>query len=796
VPRAFAESVRWRDKTHFTDRTLELFNRIGVSTEISPFTLLIELSASVDHPWNAQLIHRNLIKKAMPQRDAFWTVEINSATHNERHPIWRLIDWCLRGQGSSVAEETQKLCALTLCWCLTSSGRRVRDSATKALTSLFLARNDLFRWVVAAFDDVDDLYVWERIFAAAYSACCLDRAPVRLEDYATVTMESVFGKRPVLENILLRDYASGIIELAASGNALPKGIARSSSRPVFDSPIPKLTVTEAQLKRDALRADDNAILNSCTGFTGDFGIYTISHAVGRFSAVPLSKPIPYTRQEIFHQFEQQVAATPVLRAKAWEQLRNLLQPKLEIAFSTTKASDRTKDEGARRTREVTKIKAAGTRFLSLLSPSEQQRFWSDAAEYIGLEVKNKRMDPLTIDVSAARRWVARRAYAIGWTKKLFPKDVDSRDSGSRARPSLERIGKKYQWLALQQLLCSLADNYWMHREWGSGAKVYETSVDIGFFRDIDPTILEEIPTRSDVVRDAWALAPAIHFKPHEQLPSTKWPFPGSANAALSQLIYKADSEGHRWLTLYDYRYKSAEYRKKGNLSTNLRHEEFRFVLSVLVNKAHVADLVAYITTKKKIDIHDWNPPEFTDGPYLHETPWRSTWKHQQWKGDGWITPKGLPVAFPVYDYRWESHLDASLPDGASRLVPAPWLIQECGLVAIRETPGTYADGSGAAYFMSLRVKDDGTAAMVDATRFEDYLNKRSLSCVWLYLTERNVWPTADIEGIVRRRSEGICWTRDGKLQATTWNCEERKWPRKSPVVRKKPKLVRRRLRKN
>ena len=67
---AFWQSLRWRDKEAFAERTLRLFN--GFSDGYRRAALLIELSASIDHPWNAHLIHQTLIRRKMPDRDKFW----------------------------------------------------------------------------------------------------------------------------------------------------------------------------------------------------------------------------------------------------------------------------------------------------------------------------------------------------------------------------------------------------------------------------------------------------------------------------------------------------------------------------------------------------------------------------------------------------------------------------------------------------------------------------------------------------------------------------------------------------
>jgi hypothetical protein len=140
---AFAESVRWRHFSAFSDRTLELFNRLTLR---DPYrrSLLIELSASIDHPWNAELIHANLLRKRMPEHDSLWTQQMASAVQNPSHPIYRVIDWCLNGQSQRVERETQRLCALVLTWCFALPNRPIRDCATKAFTQILLLRKDIF----------------------------------------------------------------------------------------------------------------------------------------------------------------------------------------------------------------------------------------------------------------------------------------------------------------------------------------------------------------------------------------------------------------------------------------------------------------------------------------------------------------------------------------------------------------------------------------------------------------------------------------------------------------------------
>jgi hypothetical protein len=69
-----------------------------------------------------------------------------------------------------------------------------------------------------------------------------------------------------------------------------------------------------------------------------------------------------------------------------------------------------------------------------------------------------------------RAWVANRALSFGWTAERFPGNryLSGRsEQGGR----IERIGKKYQRIAMMELLARLADNFWIKPQWDSGAAV-------------------------------------------------------------------------------------------------------------------------------------------------------------------------------------------------------------------------------------------------------------------------------------------------------------------------------------
>ena len=91
----------------------------------------------------------------------------------------------------------------------------------------------------------------------------------------------------------------------------------------------------------------------------------------------------------------------------------------------------------------------------------------------------------------AQRWVCKRAYEIGWTEELFSQFDGSypvRNGRGRGDQEIERVGKKYQWLAFHELLARLADNvHWADRYDDPENKRYIGPWQI-HQRDIDPTL--------------------------------------------------------------------------------------------------------------------------------------------------------------------------------------------------------------------------------------------------------------------------------------------------------------------
>ncbi len=281
IENAFLQSVRWREPNKITDRTLTLANRLN-SGPSGIVSLLIELAPRKDHPWNAIFLDNRLYRWKAWERDRNWTMTISQDGVYDEHPVNRLLDWCANAPKESADKETLHLCALTLCWLFCSTAPSVRDRATKALSSLLTDCPDLFPELMAHFVDADDLYLIERLLAAGYGTLIRHPDLGHATHFASSVIQHTFRKKGIPPNLLLRDYAAGIVESAEDLGAIDGALDVSVARPPYRSSQPRFNASKASVERIAKKAGGDNILHSCSSELGDFYGDEIRHPNGNF----------------------------------------------------------------------------------------------------------------------------------------------------------------------------------------------------------------------------------------------------------------------------------------------------------------------------------------------------------------------------------------------------------------------------------------------------------------------------------------------------------------------------------
>ncbi len=88
----------------------------------------------------------------------------------------------------------------------------------------------------------------------------------------------------------------------------------------------------------------------------------------------------------------------------------------------------------------------------------------------------------------ARRWIIQRVKQLGWTPQRFERyERNLPFQGGQRELRVERISKKYQWIALHELQAYLSDHYRLALDWGEDEPaLFEGAWQLSA-RDLDPS---------------------------------------------------------------------------------------------------------------------------------------------------------------------------------------------------------------------------------------------------------------------------------------------------------------------
>lgn len=438
----FLESLTLREPTSINERTIDIVEHVITTDRYAyeTWTQLVRLACVPDHPLNARWLHGYLAAQELADRDATWSVWLLGALDPEKHsPVRTLVEWAWpldSGQRLTPTRETGTLSMLLLGWFLSTSDRRVRDHATKALVALGEKDPPAFVESLGLLLGVNDPYVIERMTAAACGISMRNKTTADVQAIANALSEFVSEGWP--PHLLTRDYVRRVFDVARA-----TGWDGRDDSPPFDARWPIDATPREEIEK--LAAPPNylygSIWHSLTGM-GDFGKYILEPAI-----------------------------------------RDLVAPDRKALLDT------------------------------------------------------------------AERAIFDRVRDLGWSPEKFD-SIDRRLRHGRSDGPVERFGKKYQWIALYEVLGALADHFDLISEWSSDTpRPYEYPEQL-IWRDIDVTLLAREPARSSgALRPQW-FSPVTTTFPRtvvNEYPSDMTGVPDPID-----LLAVTSPDGEHWLSLLSF----------------------------------------------------------------------------------------------------------------------------------------------------------------------------------------------------------------------------------------------------
>ena len=299
----------------------------------------------------------------------------------------------------------------------------------------------------------------------------------------------------------------------------------------------------------------------------------------------------------------------------------------------------------------------------------------------------------------------------------------------------ERIGKKYQWVAMYQLASRLHDRVQRKRNrWDPEPQ--RTPLILLEERKLDPTLPSDMVVRE---RDAiaWWIVSSADLRSGEPFPDAEWVMRQDDIPSLERLLAVQERGGQRWQLLVSYPSWGRSDEDKG--WNHPYRQVWVHVESYLIPKKEIA--IAYDCLRRRNFFGQWMPQGATwlygfAGEYPWATPFNT--EPEEWHGrggHGYDLPVSYMPSCSQLAVEWE--YDASLPGNFHMIVPAR------AFFAPRDLwwngRGGYRLIDGRTVFRDPSVTENGPAALIaDSDDLLKRLDKLGFSLMWTLLGEKRI----------------------------------------------------------
>jgi Effector-associated domain 10 len=336
-----------------------------------------------------------------------------------------------------------------------------------------------------------------------------------------------------------------------------------------------------------------------------------------------------------------------------------------------------------------------------------------------------------LEMPQALRWIFKHVLDMGYTADRFA-NFDGhllyKYGGGRAKPSwAERIGKKYQWIALYRLMAHLADHLEKRRSHWDPPPPTIPELQALAERNIDPTVLFQ---NTQQVRSlSWWSPINCDFKHESNLSDEEWldlqDFPASA----AMLLVKSPGDLSEWLVL-------EAYPDWDSRTGNDSEEQYPYrickmnIRSYLVQRADYEKFWEWVCQQNS---SGWltEGHRLLDG-FLGEYPWGIPFT-QYFEQYGSAPDQHSEVPYPVIptvnSINFESGFDAYQDENFNILVPATVFFESDNLRW--NSISGYKSDSGLLLFDHPSTLESGPSALlVNKEYLNEFLKENNLVMIW------------------------------------------------------------------
>ncbi len=332
-------------------------------------------------------------------------------------------------------------------------------------------------------------------------------------------------------------------------------------------------------------------------------------------------------------------------------------------------------------------------------------------------------------------WAIQMIYEeFGYEAKLFAKFDVHHENYDRSRNSIERIGKKYQWIAMYRIMAILNDAYpdlTFEDRW---------STPLLCARNIDPTYRIVDP----LLQKGVSRYKVPYYDISHPQSDVKWMKAWKEMPEIKKYILTVDDDGVEWVNLFSY---NSIKRLPDVVGDN--HTQrllWTFIQAFVVKKEHLATICNSIH-KYSLEGRRFRENREVDSIYAREFFWSDEYISSVRNGHYSFEPfelgdrerEDIKIAPAYLIYSHSSSEDASKESSEEMLLPNEWLYKGLSLHYAKQN-GAWVDKDGRIVILDNKVFGMGhPALLVRKDALLDYLNRAGLVMFWPVLTERQIY---------------------------------------------------------
>lgn len=365
--------------------------------------------------------------------------------------------------------------------------------------------------------------------------------------------------------------------------------------------------------------------------------------------------------------------------------------------------------------------------LLSMAPNHGVRAYGDFGRY----VFQANLDDFGEDVEMLSNWAIHMIFEeFGYDPSVFVHFDRNNNSRDRSHSKIERIGKKYQWIAMYRIMARMVDRY-PDKDWSK-----EWSDPIRSARNIDPTIY---PGRKPLNHQSKYVMPSYDLsKPDDD---NRWLKSWKEMPQIKDYLLLTDENGHEWVNLFSY----SKIVYESDSDNTLDRDLWTFIQAYIVDKTYL-NTVCKELYEKGIEGRSFHENNEIYNVFIREFYWSHVYKEHVC--DEYY--KKIPFSVghkehndiiiePAYlQFTLSTDNDVSTEDGANMLLPNEWLFDGLNLKYSHDD-GVWVDKNGDVSLIDNYYYSNGhSALLIRKDLLLNYLNSVGKVMFWPVLTERMI----------------------------------------------------------